>query len=148
MSIQTQSLMNADELVLNGLRVLAVDDDPDSLNVLAFVLEECGIQVTKVADATQALEIVARIQPDLLILDIAMPGVDGYALLRQIRQLDTTSRKQIPAIALSAMATDDMRVRAMEVGFQIYLTKPFDIAQLLIAIVSLTGSDNCSSSGQ
>ncbi len=148
MSIQTQSLMNADELVLNGLRVLAVDDDPDSLNVLAFVLEECGIQVTRVADATQALEIVAQIQPDLLILDIAMPGVDGYALLRQIRQLDTTSRKQIPAIALSAMATDDMRVRAMEVGFQIYLTKPFDIAQLLTAIVSLTGSDNCSSSGQ
>ena len=131
--------MNADEVMLHGLRVLAVDDDADSLDLLAFVLSEYGAEVTAVASASEALEIFAQLKPDLLIFDISMPEVDGYALLSQIRNLQALNDKQIPAIALTAMAANDARLAAMAAGFQIYLTKPVDIASLITAVAELAG---------
>ena len=129
--------MNADEVMLHGLRVLAVDDDADSLDLLAFVLSEYDAEVTAVASASEALEIFAQLKPDLLIFDISMPEVDGYALLSQIRNLQALNDKQIPAIALTAMAANDARLAAMAAGFQIYLTKPVDIASLITAVAEL-----------
>ncbi len=129
--------MNADEVMLHGLRVLAVDDDADSLDLLAFVLSEYGAEVTAVASASEALEIFAQLKPDLLIFDISMPEVDGYALLSQIKNLQDSSDKQIPAIALTAMAANDARLAAMAAGFQLYLTKPFDLASLVTAVAQL-----------
>lgn len=134
--------MNVDEVVFQGLHVLAVDDDADSLDLLTFVLEQYDIEVTRAASATQALEIVAQFKLDLLIVDIAMPGMDGCALLRQIRTLYASSEKQIPALALTAMNTDNERTYAIEAGFQVYLTKPFDFAELLTAIASLISGTN------
>ena len=131
--------MNADEVMLHGLRVLAVDDDADSLDLLAFVLSEYDAEVTAVASASEALEIFAQLKPDLLIFDISMPEVDGYALLSQIRNLQALNDKQIPAIALTAMAANDARLAAMAAGFQIYLTKPVDIASLITAVAELAG---------
>ncbi len=130
--------MNANEVImLHGLRVLAVDDDADSLDLLAFVLSEYGAEVTAVASASEALEIFAQLKPDLLIFDISMPEVDGYALLSQIRNLQDPNDEQIPAIALTAMAANDARLAAMAAGFQIYLTKPFDLASLVTAVAGL-----------
>lgn len=129
--------MNADEVMLHGLRVLAVDDDADSLDLLAFVLSEYGAEVTAAPSASKALEIFAQLKPDLLIFDISMPEVDGNALLSQIRNLQDPNDKQIPAIALTAMAANDARLAAMAAGFQIYLTKPFDLASLVTAVAEL-----------
>lgn len=69
--------MNANGVMLNGLQVLAVDDDADCLDLLALMLGEYGIEVTAVASASEALEIFAQLNPDLLIFDISMPKIDG-----------------------------------------------------------------------
>lgn len=131
--------MKANEVVLNGLRVLAVEDDADSLDLLAFTLKQYGIEVATAASASQALEIFAQVKPELLILDIAMPELDGYTLLRQIRNLQAANSRQTPAIALTAMAGNDRRAEAMAAGFQVYLTKPFDLDELITAIAKLCG---------
>ena len=114
-----------------------MDDDADSLDLLAFVLSEYGAEVTAVVSASEALEIFAQLKPDLLIFDISMPEVDGYALLSQIRNLQDPNDEQILAIALTAMAANDARLAAMAAGFQIYLTKPFDLASLVTAVAQL-----------
>ena len=106
---------------------------------MGVLLGEYGIEVTAVASASEALEIFAQLKPDLLIFDISMPEVDGYALLSQIRNLQALNDKQIPAIALTAMAANDARLAAMAAGFQIYLTKPVDIASLITAVAELAG---------
>lgn len=131
--------MKANEVVLNGLRVLAVEDDADSLDLLAFTLKQYGIEVATAASASQALEIFAQVKPQLLILDIAMPELDGYTLLRQIRNLQAANSRQTPAIALTAMAGNDRRAEAMAAGFQVYLTKAFDLDELITAITKLCG---------
>lgn len=132
-------IMKADKVALNGLRVLAVDNDADSLDLLAFVLEQYGIEVAKAASASQALEIVAQVKPQLLLVDIVMPDLDGYTLLCQIRNLQATNSRPTPAIALTAMVGDDQRAEAMAVGFQVYLTKPFDMDELITVIAKLCG---------
>lgn len=129
--------MKADAAVLNGLRVLAVDDNADARELLTFLLEEYGIEVLTAASATEALEIITQLKPDILLIDIAMPGEDGYSLICKVRNLEAEEGGQIPAIALTASADENGSALAIKAGFQNFITKPFDEVELVTAIACL-----------
>ncbi len=120
--------------VLDGLRVLVVDDDADNLDLIKFVFEEYNAQVSSAASASEALQGITELKPNILISDIAMPEQDGYSLIRQVRNL-TEQIRQIPAIALTGQASVEARNLALNAGFSTHVAKPFD-PDMLIAIVS------------
>ena len=120
-----------------SLRVLVVDDNTDSLLLTAFILEEYGVEVVTAASAGEALKMFLEAKPDLLICDIAMPGEDGYSVIRKIRLLEPEQGGQIPAIALTASAREEDRSLSMEVGFQVHLTKPIEPAELVGRVAAL-----------
>ncbi len=111
---------------LCGVQILVVDDEADSREFIAFVLEQEGAIVTTVASGTDALQIFTKSPPDLLISDIGMPGMDGYMLMHHIRELTVQQGKHVPAIALTAYAGEADEQRAVLVGFQKHLAKPLD----------------------
>lgn len=119
---------------LQGLRIVAVDDDIDSLDLITFILEQYDVEVTPVASAREALAAIAKIQPDLLISDIAMPDIDGYTLIRQVRELEVLHGGRLPAIALTAFAGETNNQKILAAGFQRHITKPVDPDELAIAI--------------
>ncbi|WP_341528310.1 response regulator [Nostoc sp. UHCC 0302] len=121
----------------NGIQILVVDDDPDSLDLVTFVLEDCGAKVSAVSSATEALTTLVQLKPDLLVSDIGMPEMDGYMLLRQIRLLSLEEGGQIPAIALTAYAGEGNEQQAIKAGFQAHIAKPIDPTQLIATIVNL-----------
>ncbi|HEY9634610.1 MAG TPA: PAS domain S-box protein [Coleofasciculaceae cyanobacterium] len=122
---------------LKGIRLLIVDDEVDTLKLLVFILEEYGAQVRAVTSATEALEVFAQWQPDLLLSDIGMPEVDGYMLIRQIRSLPPEQGGQIHAIALTAYAGETDQQQILEAGFQKHVTKPVDPVELAAVIADL-----------
>ena len=122
---------------LEGVHVLVVDDDVDARESLVMVLEECGAEVIAVSSAREALRVVGRTVPDVLVSDIAMPGVDGYGLLRRLRALHT--ERPVPALALTAYAGEVHRRRALAAGFEMHLAKPIDPSELTAAVRSLAG---------
>ena len=124
---------------LTDLRVLVVDDETDARDLLAMVLKSCGAQVTTAATAGEALSLVKRLKPDILISDIEMPGEDGYSLIGKIRALSAEDGGQIPAIALTAHARIEDRLRALSVGYQMHVAKPVEPAELVIVLASLAG---------
>ncbi|KAF3885741.1 MULTISPECIES: response regulator [Nostocales] len=135
--------------VLDGLRVLAVDDNADTLDLLKFTFEEFNAQVTTATSVSVALEEVERYKPNILISDLAMPVEDGYSLIRKVRSL-TKPTRQIPAIALTAMATEESRTLALNAGFNSHIVKPFDPEELIavtsnLALVALY--DTCPACG-
>lgn len=130
---------------LNGLRVLAVDDNADSLDLLAFILEEYGGKVIKACGAVEALDILQHVKVHLLISDLVMPQVDGYELIRRIRRLSSQQGDLIPAIALTAQVTEEARTLALSSGFQSYLTKPFDPKSLVAVVAKLTLANSSTS---
>jgi CheY-like chemotaxis protein len=113
--------------------VLLVDDEADGRELLVVYLERCGAEVTAVGSVADALTAIEGRRPDILVSDIAMPGVDGYELARRIRALP--SGESLPAIALTAHANADARVEAFRAGFDAYVPKPVDPAELT-AVVS------------
>ncbi len=118
-----------DRKALAELRILVVEDDPDSREVLQLHLEQCGATVRSAASAKMAmneLEHWSGRLPDLIISDLAMPEEDGYSLIARIRQLTKQDGGEIPALALSAFTTAESKQKAFEAGFQRYSTKPFD----------------------
>jgi PAS domain S-box-containing protein len=119
---------------LTGIRVLVTDDEPDNLDLLDFILTQEGAIVTAVTTAREALAIVSQNPPDILISDIGMPEMDGYELLQQIRALHSQQNQRIPAIALTAFARSEDEERAIEAGFQAYLSKPLNPIELIAAI--------------
>ncbi|MFQ4142589.1 response regulator [Chlorogloeopsis sp. ULAP02] len=141
MTVQPQTPEDSEQsqksLDLSGVRVLVVDDDVDSRELVTFLLEEYGAQVTAVASALEALQAVVKSKPNVLVFDIGMPEVDGYMLLRQIRSLSPQQGGEIPAIALTAYAGEVDKRQALAAGFQIHLPKPVDPAELVGVIVSL-----------
>ena len=124
-------------LDLKGLRIVVVDDNVDTLNLLAFILEQYGVEVKAVASASEALEAIAQTQPDLLLSDIAMPEMNGYMLIRQVRALEGASGRTLPAIALTAFAAETDHNKIISAGFQTHLTKPVEPAELALAIANL-----------
>uniref|UniRef100_A0A0C1QR02 Chemotaxis protein CheY n=1 Tax=Tolypothrix bouteillei VB521301 TaxID=1479485 RepID=A0A0C1QR02_9CYAN len=121
---------------LEGLRALVVDDDVDNCILMAFILESYGIQVTTASSAIEALEIMNEFEPNILISDIAMPQVNGYSFIRKIRKLKTTL-SMIPAIAITALATQDDCDLALASGFNVFLTKPIEPDDLIAEIKKL-----------
>jgi PAS domain S-box-containing protein len=120
---------------LTGLQVLLVDDEPDTLEFMVFLLEREGAIVTAVDSAAAALEALSQVHADLLISDIGMPEVDGYSLLYQIKTHLAQQGKPIPpAIALTAYAGDNHERQALAAGFQRHIPKPVDLEVLLRAI--------------
>ena len=121
---------------LAGLRVLAVDDDPDTLDVVAKLLSLRGAEVVPAASAAEALRALERFEPDVLVSDIGMPERDGYDLIRDIRGLGH-SPAQLPAVAVTAYSTPEDRRRALAAGFQIHLAKPVDPGELTAVVARL-----------
>ncbi|MEH1834400.1 MAG: response regulator [Nostoc sp.] len=119
---------------LSGIHILIVDDETDSREFIAFVLEQHGAIVTAVASGTDALQAIAQSIPKIIISDIGMPQMDGYMLIRQIRAFGLEQGGQIPAIALTAYATEVDQQQAIAAGFQRHVAKPID-PEVLVAIV-------------
>lgn len=120
---------------LINLKILVVDDEADIRDLLVFMLGQHGAIVTAVASAEQALQVLATSEQDLLISDVGMPNVNGYTLMRQIR--DNELQQKIPAIALTGYASDMDIQQAQLAGFQRSLAKPVEQAELIKAIKSL-----------
>jgi PAS domain S-box-containing protein len=121
---------------LDGVRVLLVDDEPDSNEALRVLLDRCGAEVRVAGSAALALEILGRWNPDVLLTDIGMPGEDGYGLLAKVRAR-TDPNATIPAIALTAYASSEDRVRLLSAGFRLHLAKPAEPGELTAAIASV-----------
>jgi signal transduction histidine kinase/ActR/RegA family two-component response regulator len=121
---------------LAGLTVLVVDDDEESRHVVAAHLESCRAKVLTAASSAEAFELLHLHPVDVLLADIAMPGEDGYALIRRLRALDA-SIARTPAAALTAFAREDDRQAAFRAGFQLHLTKPVEAASLIAAVATL-----------
>ena len=121
---------------LDGLHVLAVDDEADSLGLLRTVLESAGAIVTIATSAREALDVLKTARPDVLLADVGMPGMDGLELIRAVRRLDEPARS-VPAAALTAYARSQDRITSLASGFQMHLSKPIDPAELTVAVASL-----------
>ncbi len=122
---------------LDGLRVLVVDDEPDTRELLKAGLGQCGAEVTTAGSAAEALAAISRRAPDLLISDIGMPDEDGYELIRRVRELPADSGGKVPAIALTAYARTEDRLQALRAGYQMHVTKPVEMAELVAVAASL-----------
>ncbi|MDZ8077483.1 MAG: PAS domain S-box protein [Nostoc sp. DcaGUA01] len=122
---------------LNGLKILLVDDERDTRELIAFILEQSGAIVTQLASAVEALQVLPVFQPNLLLSDIGMPEVDGYMLIRQIRDMPAELGGKIPAIALTAYAAEIDYQQAIAAGFQQHITKPVEPPKLIRAIANL-----------
>lgn len=124
-------------LTLQGVKVLAVDDEVDNLELATFILEKAGASVFGIASASKILPLLLETKPDILLLDIGMPEIDGYTLLQQIRALPREEGGQIPAIALTAYAGEVDYQRAMAAGYNRHLAKPIEPDRLIRAIADL-----------
>jgi PAS domain S-box-containing protein len=119
---------------LNGIHVLLVDDDQDTLDLLTQALTQKAATVTAVSTASEALEAIKSLNLDVVVSDIAMPGEDGYQLIRKIRALDFDPGKSLPVVAITAYAKEEDRRKALSSGFQGFLSKPIELSELIIAV--------------
>jgi PAS domain S-box-containing protein len=122
---------------LKGIQVLVVDDEPDSREFVAFVLEQAGAKVITATTADEALTMLIRSQPNILLSDIGMPDVDGYMLMQRVRALQPEQGGQVKAIALTAYAGEMNQQQALQAGFQRHISKPVEPEVLVGAIASL-----------
>jgi two-component system KDP operon response regulator KdpE len=109
--------------------ILAVDDEPHVLEALSAILEGRGYHVRTAHDAFSALDLISAQRPDLVLLDLAMPGVDGVEVCRRVREFS-----RVPVVVLSALSDESMKVRALDAGADDYVTKPFGVQELLARI--------------
>ena len=124
---------------LEGLKVLVVDDEADTRELIREVLKECGSEVITSCSVPEALAALEEHKPDVLISDLGMPDEDGYALISKIRALPSDRGGLIPAAALTAYARAEDRMRVLRSGFQFHLPKPVDSAELVTVVASLAG---------
>ncbi|HEX7295535.1 MAG TPA: PAS domain S-box protein, partial [Pyrinomonadaceae bacterium] len=122
---------------LTGLKILVVDDHEDGREVLAEMLSMCDAEVKVAASANEAISTIGEWRPQVIVSDISMPDVDGYAFIRQLRQIE--SHRDIPAIAVTAHALAEDRERALAAGFQNHLAKPIQLTELALSIATITG---------
>jgi PAS domain S-box-containing protein len=123
---------------LDGLCVLVVDDEPDARRLLVKVLQEVGAIVTAAESGKEALELLPKVKPHVLVSDLGMPEMDGYDLIWAIRSAGH-SAKELPAVALTAFAHKEHQRRALLAGFQVHVAKPVDPHDLTVVIASLAG---------
>jgi signal transduction histidine kinase/CheY-like chemotaxis protein len=125
--------------LLDGLRVLIVEDDDDSREALTALLEQHGVRVFATASAAEAVAALEGVLPDLLVSDIGMPGMDGYELIRKVRRRSKNRGGRLPALALTAYANPEDAAKALAAGFQMHLAKPVTPAELLRGMAQLAG---------
>jgi signal transduction histidine kinase len=136
--INTQKSSPEDEgLDLSDVTVLLVEDEVDTLDLLTIILESYGARVEGATSANEALAVFSQGQPDVLISDIGMPGMDGYELIRQVRELPPDRGGLVPAIALTAYAGETDLERALSAGFNRHISKPVEPDQIVDAIATL-----------
>ncbi|MBD0336277.1 MAG: response regulator [Cyanobacteria bacterium Co-bin13] len=141
-SPQAPALINFEDEPLQGCRILLVEDDFDSRTFLTILLEQAGAEVSAIASAPVALARFPDSQPHILISDIGMPELDGYQLIQQIRSLPPERGGAVPAIALTAYASESDTERAISAGFQRHIAKPVDPSDLVKAILDLMPSNS------
>lgn len=122
---------------LDGVRVLLVDDDPDTLQILSVMLEQSKASVQVAGSVREALEVLEWYTPDVLVSDLAMPDEDGYSLISKIRQAENDKERQIPAVALTSYVRVEDRARALSAGFNVFVPKPVQPEELVNAIANL-----------
>ncbi len=127
--------------IFQGLKVLVVDDEADSRDLLSAVLTRCGSEVRCSASAAEAIRAFDEWSPDLLVSDIGMPNEDGYSLIKRVRRLKSSRAKKIPAVALTAYAAEEDRQQALSAGFQMHLVKPIDPEGFVISIAAALGRE-------
>jgi signal transduction histidine kinase len=125
--------------MLLGLRLLVVDDDPGARELISGMLEGFGAQVSVADGGHAALKLLFAERPDVLIADLGMPEMDGYALIEQVRALDPDFGGKTPAVAVTAYASPQDRLRALQAGYQNHVAKPVEAEELAIVIASLAG---------
>jgi CheY-like chemotaxis protein len=126
---------------LDGLRVLVVDDDPDTCEVMGLVLSSRGAEVCAAHSAAAALELLGSLRPDVLLCDLGMPDRDGYDLIREVRSRPPGSGGDVPAAACTAHAAESDRRRVAAAGFHMLIAKPAEAAVLARAVARLAGRD-------
>ena len=124
---------------LRGARVLVVDDEPEAREMIAALLGRCDAEVTVSGSAEEALALLARCRPHVIVCDIGLPELDGYGLLRAIRALPDAEGGLTPAVAVTAAATTEDRLHALRAGFQFHIPKPVHPAELAEVVASLAG---------
>lgn len=129
----------ADLADLTGIRVLVVEDDAEAREVLSSVIADCGAIVFEAEGASEALALVERERPDVLVSDIGLPGRDGYELLRAVRALGADRGGDVPAIALTGYAAIEDSRDALRAGYQVHVAKPIDPALLTHAVANVAG---------
>ena len=122
--------------LLDGLRILLVDDEADTRDFISEVLTQCGADVRCCESTAEALAALQEWSPELLISDIGLPGEDGYALIKKVRGLGEQTA-QIPAIALTAYASHEDRLRALSAGFQVHIAKPVEPEELVNIVTNV-----------
>ena len=127
----------SESLDLEGIQVLVIDDEVDSREFVAFVLEQAGAIVVTAATASEGLSVLTQSPPDVLLSDIGMPDMDGYMLMQQVRMLPAEQGGQVKAIALTAYAGDFNQQQALQAGFQEHVSKPVEPEKLVKAIATL-----------
>jgi signal transduction histidine kinase len=124
---------------LHGLKVMVVDDDLDTCDTIGAVLESAGAEVRTCASAQDALRVMDDWVPDLLVSDLAMPGDDGFALIRRVRERRADEGGRMVAVALTAYGRSEDRARALSAGFQMHLRKPIAPSHLVNVVANATG---------
>jgi PAS domain S-box-containing protein len=124
---------------LCGVKVLVVDDEQDARDLVKRVLEDCAAEVVTAGSAAEAIEVLPRFLPNVLVSDIGMPELDGYHMIRAVRSLDPDQGGRTPAIALTAFARPEDRLRALRAGYQMHLAKPVDQSELVVVVANLAG---------
>jgi len=139
-SLRTEAEMNAHLQPLpslEGVQVLLVDDDQDTLSMLTVMLTERKARVMGVASATEAIEALEWFRADVLVSDLTLPGEDGYSLIAKVRALEAQNARRIPAVALTAYVRIEDRARALSAGFNMFVPKPVEPSELVTAIANL-----------
>ena len=124
---------------LSGLTVLAVDDEADARELIRRLLQDCGARVLVAASVAEALAVFERHRPDLVVSDIGMPDADGFELVRRLRRLGRERGGDVPAIALTAFARAEDRMKVLRAGFRMHIAKPVEAAELCLAVASAAG---------
>ena len=124
---------------LEGLSVILIEDDEDTRDVVRRLLETAGAEVRTAGSAAEGMELFRAERPDLLLVDIAMPGEDGLSFMRRLRRLAADEGGQTPAAALTARAVLEDRLESLKAGFQAHMAKPVPPAELIEVMATLAG---------
>lgn len=125
---------------LDGVRVLVVDDDADTRQMLKAILSECQADVITAASAAEAFKEIERRKPDVLVSDLGMPEQDGFELIKKVRETESADNtNRIPALALTAYTKAEDRLRALAGGYQVHLSKPVEPAEFVLVVANLAG---------